>query len=175
FGTRAKPKKTTAVFAARKGLLHLAWGGRNAVPLESIYGVVKGIETAALQRTADAARPGQYFSLLTPTRTVDFEVHNPWLVLLVVRALRLFLGAHYNTLAAPDFFSPLLLRPRGSIGDGAGAAAGATTSPAAAGRRLGGGGMVWTRGDSIARALPKAAPSQNARNEDDEEESDERD
>lgn len=53
------------------------------------------------------------FSLLTPGRTIDFEVDNPWLVLLVVRALRLFLGAHYDTLPAPTFFSHLCLRPRG--------------------------------------------------------------
>lgn len=37
---------------------------------------------------------------------------NPWLVLLVVRALRLFLGAHYDTLPAPTFFSHLCVRPR---------------------------------------------------------------
>lgn len=54
------------------------------------------------------------FSLLTPDRTIDFEVDNPWLVLLVVRAMRLFLGAHYDTLPAPTFFSHLCVRPRGS-------------------------------------------------------------
>lgn len=54
------------------------------------------------------------FSLLTSDRTIDFEVDNPWLVLLVVRAMRLFLGAHYDTLPAPTFFSHLCVRPRGA-------------------------------------------------------------
>lgn len=54
------------------------------------------------------------FSLLTSDRTIDFEVDNPWLILLVVRAMRLFLGAHYDTLPAPTFFSHLCVRSRGS-------------------------------------------------------------
>lgn len=66
-----------------------------------------------LQRVVDPERAQNCFSLLTPGRTIDFEVDNPWLVLLVVRALRLFLGAHYDTLPAPTFFSHLCLRPRG--------------------------------------------------------------
>lgn len=63
-------------------------------------------------------RADNCFSLLTPERSLDFEVDNPWLVLLVVRAMRLYLGAHYDTLPAPTFFSHLCARPRGS-GDSA--------------------------------------------------------
>ena len=59
----------------------------------------------------DPERSDNCFSLHTRERTVDFEVDNPWLVLLVVRALRLFLGAHYDTLPAPTFFSHLCVRP----------------------------------------------------------------
>ncbi|CAN0441265.1 unnamed protein product, partial [Laminaria digitata] len=59
----------------------------------------------------DPERSANCFSLHTNDRTVDFEVDNPWLVLLVVRALRLFLGAHYDTLPAPTFFSHLCVRP----------------------------------------------------------------
>lgn len=59
-------------------------------------------------------RADNCFSLHTQDRTIDFEVDNPWLVLLVVRALRLFLGAHYDTLPAPTFFSHLCVRPRGT-------------------------------------------------------------
>lgn len=66
-----------------------------------------------LRRVVEPERGQNCFSILTPGRTIDFEVDNPWLVLLVVRALRLFLGAHYDTLPAPTFFSHLCLRPRG--------------------------------------------------------------
>lgn len=59
-------------------------------------------------------RAENFFSVHTQGRTIDFEVDNPWLVLLVVRALRLFLGAHYDTLPAPTFFSHLCLRPAGA-------------------------------------------------------------
>lgn len=62
----------------------------------------------------DPERSDNCFSLHTNDRTIDFEVDNPWLVLLVVRALRLFLGAHYDTLPAPTFFSHLCVRPRSS-------------------------------------------------------------
>lgn len=62
----------------------------------------------------DPERAENCFSLLAPDRTIDFEVDNPWLVLLVVRALRLFLGAHYDTLPAPTFFSHLCVRPCGT-------------------------------------------------------------
>lgn len=68
----------------------------------------------ALQRVVEPDRAEHCFSLHTEGRTVDFEVDNPWLVLLVVRALRLFLGAHYDTLPAPTFFSHLCVRPRGA-------------------------------------------------------------
>ena len=61
-------------------------------------------------------RADNCFSLHTQERTIDFEVDNPWLVLLVVRALRLFLGAHYDTLPAPTFFSHLCVRPRATPG-----------------------------------------------------------
>lgn len=68
----------------------------------------------ALSRVVGPDRAENCFSLLTPDRTIDFEVDNPWLVLLVVRAMRLFLGAHYDTLPAPTFFSHLCVRPRGA-------------------------------------------------------------
>ncbi len=37
------------------------------------------------------------------------ECNNPWLALLIVRALRLYLNAHYSTLPPPKFYSPLSL------------------------------------------------------------------
>ena len=66
---------------------------------------------------------------------------NPWLVLLVVRALRLFLGAHYDTLPAPTFFSHLCVRPRsGPPGSGSGGGGGnRADSPKQT--------LVWTSAD----------------------------
>ncbi len=89
--------------------LHLTWGGKNSVALHSIYGIVKGRETKAMRRSADESASDRCFSLLVPNRTVDMECNNPWLALLIVRALRLYLRAHYNTLPTPKFYSPLSL------------------------------------------------------------------
>lgn len=83
------------------------------------------------------------FSLLTPDRTIDFEVDNPWLVLLVVRAMRLFLGAHYDTLPAPTFFSHLCVRPRGS---------GRIESPEQT--------MVWTDAEKSPAKEPASTPTE---------------
>ncbi|CAN0048534.1 unnamed protein product, partial [Discosporangium mesarthrocarpum] len=113
FNGRAKPKNVKVTFLSRKGIMNLTWGGRSAIPLESIYSVVKGIKTEALKRVVGPDRTENCFSLLTPGRTVDFEVDNPWLVLLVARAMRLYLGAHYDTLPAPTFFSHLCVRRKG--------------------------------------------------------------
>eukprot|EP00904_Undaria_pinnatifida_P001534 jgi/Undpi1/11381/HiC_scaffold_30.g13678.m1 len=111
YSGKAKPKNVTVNFVSRKGTMQLSWGGKSGVPLETIFGVTKGIKTDALRRVMDPERSDNCFSLHTRERTVDFEVDNPWLVLLVVRALRLFLGAHYDTLPAPTFFSHLCVRP----------------------------------------------------------------
>ncbi len=89
--------------------LHLTWGGKHSVALRSIYGIVKGRETKALRRSADESASDRCFSLLVPNRTIDMECNNPWLALLIVRALRLYLRAHYNTLPSTNFYSPLSL------------------------------------------------------------------
>ncbi|CAM9537520.1 unnamed protein product [Pylaiella littoralis] len=112
FGSKAKSKNVTVNFISRKGAMHLSWGGKSGVLLETIFGVTKGITTDALRAAVGPERAENCFSLHTGDRTIDFEVDNPWLVLLVVRALRLFLGAHYDTLPAPTFFSHLCLRPK---------------------------------------------------------------
>jgi hypothetical protein len=138
------------------------------VPLADIYGVVKGVETTALKRSVErdlaegggaspssdrsadrsaeryAERCQACFSLLTPKRTLDFEVANPWLTLLIVRAMRLFLGAHFDTIAPARFFSPVCLIP-------------ATASPRAAraARAARSHSIVWTAGDVNSKLLPK--------------------
>jgi hypothetical protein len=137
------------------------------VPLADIYGVVKGVETTALKRSVErdlseggaspssdrsadrcadryAERSQACFSLLTPKRTLDFEVANPWLTLLIVRAMRLFLGAHFDTIAPARFFSPVCLIP-------------ATASPRAAraARAARSHSIVWTAGDVNSKLLPK--------------------
>ncbi|CAM9989620.1 unnamed protein product [Scytosiphon promiscuus] len=114
FSGKGKAKNVTVNFVSRKGAMLLSWGGKSGVPLETIFGVTKGINTDALRAAVDPERSDNCFSLHTNDRTIDFEVDNPWLVLLVVRALRLFLGAHYDTLPAPTFFSHLCVRPRSS-------------------------------------------------------------
>ncbi|CAB1114555.1 unnamed protein product [Ectocarpus sp. CCAP 1310/34] len=121
FSGKGKPKNVTVNFISRKGAMQLSWGGKSGVPLETIFGVTKGINTDALKSAVSPDRAENCFSLHTQDRTIDFEVDNPWLVLLVVRALRLFLGAHYDTLPAPTFFSHLCLRPRSSTAGGSGA------------------------------------------------------
>ncbi|CAM9416629.1 unnamed protein product [Chrysoparadoxa australica] len=110
YGARAKPKKVLIQFAKQKGKMNLIWGGRHALPLEDVHGLLKGIQTKALQRSLEPKSADQCFSFVAKNRTVDFQAHNPWLVLLAVRAMRLYLGAHFNTIAPPKFFSPLLLR-----------------------------------------------------------------
>lgn len=104
-------------------------------------------------------RADNCFSLHTKERTMDFEVDNPWLVLLVVRALRLFLGAHYDTLPAPTFFSHLCVRPRGT-GRGNGGRGGGDTvrssradSPKQA--------MVWTSSDKDQTLSPGSKAGQH--------------
>ncbi len=88
---------------------HLTWGGKHSIALHSIYGIVKGRGTKAMRRSADESTSDRCFSLLVPNRTIDMECNNPWLTLLIVRALRLYLSAHYNTLPSPKFYSPLSL------------------------------------------------------------------
>ncbi|CAM9856065.1 unnamed protein product, partial [Hapterophycus canaliculatus] len=114
FSGKGKAKNVTVNFVSRKGAMLLSWGGKSGVALETIFGVTKGIDTDALRAAVEPERADNCFSLHTNDRTIDFEVDNPWLVLLVVRALRLFLGAHYDTLPAPTFFSHLCVRPRSS-------------------------------------------------------------
>ncbi len=60
-----------------------------------------------MRRSADKSTADRCFSLLVPNRTVDMECNNPWLTLLIVRALRLYLRAHYNTVPPPKIYSPL--------------------------------------------------------------------
>lgn len=149
FGSRAKAKKVTVTIVQRKGEMQLAWGGRSAMPLSAIYGVVKGVQTTALKRSLDRSpdvSTEACFSLLTQQRTLDFEVANPWLTHLIVRAMRLFLGAHYNTIPAPRFFSPLALR-RKKGNDGASHKQQPIKHS-----------MVWTADEAGSRALPQAQP-----------------
>ncbi|CBJ25971.1 hypothetical protein Esi_0018_0021 [Ectocarpus siliculosus] len=170
FSGKGKPKNVTVNFVSRKGAMQLSWGGKSGVPLETIFGVTKGINTDALKSVVSPDRAENCFSLHTQDRTIDFEVDNPWLVLLVVRALRLFLGAHYDTLPAPTFFSHLCLRPRG-------AAAGAnsrTDSPKQS--------LVWTSADKEPPVSPlpkeqttRSTPTERASRDSASDEGDDRD
>ena len=45
FSGKAKPKNVTVNFVSRKGAMQLSWGGKSGVPLETIFGVTKGIKT----------------------------------------------------------------------------------------------------------------------------------
>lgn len=45
FTGKGKPKNVTVNFVSRKGAMQLSWGGKGAVPLETIYSVTKGIKT----------------------------------------------------------------------------------------------------------------------------------
>lgn len=45
FSGKAKPKNVTVNFVSRKGTMQLSWGGKSGVPLETIFGVTKGIKT----------------------------------------------------------------------------------------------------------------------------------
>lgn len=45
FSGKAKPKNVTVNFVSRKGVMQLSWGGKSGVPLETIFGVTKGIKT----------------------------------------------------------------------------------------------------------------------------------
>lgn len=45
FSGKAKPKNVTVNFVLRKGTTQLSWGGKSGVPLETIFGVTKGIKT----------------------------------------------------------------------------------------------------------------------------------
>ncbi|CAM9192872.1 unnamed protein product [Ectocarpus sp. 6 AP-2014] len=170
FSGKGKPKNVTVNFVSRKGAMQLSWGGKSGVPLETIFGVTKGINTDALKSVVSPDRAENCFSLHTQDRTIDFEVDNPWLVLLVVRALRLFLGAHYDTLPAPTFFSHLCLRPRGA---GAGANS-RTDSPKQS--------LVWTSADKELPVSPlpkeqttRSTPTERASRDSASDEGDDRD
>lgn len=58
FGGKAKPKNVTVNFVSRKGAMQLSWGGKSGVPLETIFGVTKGIQT-------DVRRGGRTTGLAT--------------------------------------------------------------------------------------------------------------
>lgn len=45
FSGKSKPKNVTVNFVSRKGAMQLSWGGKSGVPLETIFGVTKGINT----------------------------------------------------------------------------------------------------------------------------------
>lgn len=45
YSGKAKPKNVTVNFVSRKGTMQLSWGGKSGVPLETIFGVTKGIKT----------------------------------------------------------------------------------------------------------------------------------
>lgn len=45
FSGKGKPKNVTVNFISRKGAMQLSWGGKSGVPLETIFGVTKGINT----------------------------------------------------------------------------------------------------------------------------------
>ena len=45
FSGKAKPKVVTVNFVSKKGAMQLSWGSKSGVPLETIYGVTKGIKT----------------------------------------------------------------------------------------------------------------------------------
>lgn len=45
FNGKSKPKNVTVNFVSRKGAMLLSWGGKSGVPLETIFGVTKGIST----------------------------------------------------------------------------------------------------------------------------------
>lgn len=45
FSGKPKPKNVTVNFVSRKGAMQLSWGGKSGVPLETIFGVTKGINT----------------------------------------------------------------------------------------------------------------------------------
>lgn len=45
FSGKSKPKVVTVNFVSRKGAMQLSWGGKSGVPLETIFGVTKGIKT----------------------------------------------------------------------------------------------------------------------------------
>eukprot|EP00752_Nemacystus_decipiens_P016443 g14699.t1 len=52
FSGKAKPKNVTVNFVSRKGAMQLSWGGKSGVPLETIFGVTKGIQTDEAPLTA---------------------------------------------------------------------------------------------------------------------------
>jgi hypothetical protein len=145
FGSRGKPKLVTVAILNKKKELHLCWGSRSSVPLSAVYGVVRGRQTTALKRSAPSSASDCCFSLLLPKRTLDFQSNNPWLTMLIVRAMRLYLGAHFNTLPAPRFFSPLCIRPNGTE----------RTSLA-----LDKTAKVWTLNEDLNNTLPRAEPPQ---------------
>ena len=72
-------------------------------------------------------------------------------MLLVVRALRLFLGAHYDTLPAPTFFSHLCLRPRSSGRPGS-RGGGDADSPKQT--------MVWTSSPAVKEQTTRSTPTE---------------
>lgn len=45
FSGKGKAKNVTVNFVSRKGAMLLSWGGKSGVPLETIFGVTKGINT----------------------------------------------------------------------------------------------------------------------------------
>lgn len=45
FSGKTKAKNVTVSFVSRKGAMQLSWGGKSGVPLETIFGVTKGIQT----------------------------------------------------------------------------------------------------------------------------------
>lgn len=45
YSGKPKPKHVTVNFVSKKGTMQLSWGGKNGVPLETIFGVTKGIKT----------------------------------------------------------------------------------------------------------------------------------
>jgi len=150
FGSRAKPKKVLLKIKKINGKFHLIWGGKSSVHLKSVYGVVKGINTEAMRRgirrslDGCADREQNCFSFLTFDRTIDFEVNNSWLVLIIVRAVRLFIAAHYNRIGntgteAYQYYSPLQLVPSSE-------------------RFSRNSSMTWTIGDAESSKLPQAQP-----------------
>ena len=50
YSGKAKPKNVTVNFVSRKGVMQLSWGGKSGVPLETIFGVTKGIKTEVRMR-----------------------------------------------------------------------------------------------------------------------------
>lgn len=70
FGSKAKSKNVTVNFISRKGAMHLSWGGKSGVLLETIFGVTKGITTDVRNEQGRQTRNARFCQVERATLSV---------------------------------------------------------------------------------------------------------